>query len=132
MSLSRNGRNQIFEHANPAAVIDAVEGKGVAGFFAHGSLLLRVSADANTSSAPDSTVTLITLDDFAVCAREDKKEKAARMSGLSGYLCKGYPDNGHPTVIVGSSVARVNSVRLAAKESAEHIVVAWPDRRGRR
>jgi hypothetical protein len=57
-------------------------------------------------------VTLITLDDFAVCAREDKKEKAARVSGLSGYLCKGYPDNGHPTVIVGSSVARVNSVRM--------------------
>src|SRR6516162_10994803 len=38
-------------------------------------LLLRVGADANTSSAPDSNVTLITLDDFAVCAREDKKEK---------------------------------------------------------
>ena len=43
---------------------DAV-GDAVAGFFAHGSLLLRVGVDDNTLSAPDSTVTLITLDDFA-------------------------------------------------------------------
>ena len=40
-------------------------GDAVAGFFAHGSLLLRLGADDNTLSAPDSTVTLITLDDFA-------------------------------------------------------------------
>jgi hypothetical protein len=99
---------------------DAVEGilsLGFCSWFAPS--LLRVGAGRQYFIGSRPTVTLITLDDFAVCAREDKKEKAARVSGLGDYLCKGYPDNGHPTVIVCSSVARVNSVRLAAKGSAE-------------
>jgi len=62
---------------------DAVEGDVVAGFFAHGSLLLRVGADDNTLSAPDSTVTLITLD-AAASPMIDRLLRAC----ATGYGCR--------------------------------------------